>query len=308
VLFRSTKTIWLGLAVVIGILMLTLRSPVPPDPSEGWQNESSVTEHTGMIPELAGKSPGFAPLRSLRLLRANPPASFAFTDEFEKILALADSAEREQALAGLLQRWVTHDAPAAARFSDGLEPADLRQDILFRVMQLWAAQNGRAALSWAAELSDPDERETAMFRVCAQVSGHDPQEAIRLMNDHGLDAVPNGLLENVAARWAARDWAAAYDWVSQQPVGEQQERLMARVVFEYSQTDPAKAADLAVEQIPPGPAQAEAAISVLYQWALRDPAGASQWASRFPEGALRDRAVNEIAGIALQGSAFDPRQ
>jgi len=53
-----------------------------------------------------------------------------------------------------------------------------------------------------------------------------------------------------------------------------------------------------VKQIPPGLTQTEAAIMVVHQWALRDPAGAASWVESFPEGPIRDRAVNELKGLA----------
>lgn len=38
-------------------------------------------------------------------------------------------------------------------------------------------------------------------------------------------------------------------------------------------------------------------MSVLQQWAIRDPAAARAWVARFPEGPLRTRAEEELAGI-----------
>jgi hypothetical protein len=64
-----------------------------------------------------------------------------------------------------------------------------------------------------------------------------------------------------------------------------------------SKTDPKDAANLVAEQIPPGRIQDEAAISVIYQWALKDPEAAMNWAQSFPVGTLHDRAVNEVQNV-----------
>ena len=52
-----------------------------------------------------------------------------------------------------------------------------------------------------------------------------------------------------------------------------------------------------VVQMEPGPMQNEAMLSVLHQWAKSDLAAASDWAGNLPTGVLRDRAMNELAGL-----------
>jgi hypothetical protein len=52
-----------------------------------------------------------------------------------------------------------------------------------------------------------------------------------------------------------------------------------------AQSKPAEAATFVMQEITPGPARTEAAISVLHQWALRDSAGAIAWASNFTDEA-----------------------
>ena len=79
------------------------------------------------------------------------------------------------------------------------------------------------------------------------------------------------------------------------PVGER--AWLARVAFIGSQSDPVDAARIVAEEMTPGQRQTEAAISVLHQWALRDLDGAATWAFAFPEGALRQRAMDEIKGV-----------
>jgi hypothetical protein len=58
-----------------------------------------------------------------------------------------------------------------------------------------------------------------------------------------------------------------------------------------------EAAQLIIADLPPGPKQTEAAISVLHKWALQDVDGAAAWAEQFPAGPLRDRALNELSAI-----------
>jgi hypothetical protein len=91
-----------------------------------------------------------------------------------------------------------------------------------------------------------------------------------------------------------------------QPAGEQRDRLLARIAFVESQTNPDAAVRLVVDQMSAGTAQAEAAISVMHQWALRDPAAAMAWAESFPPGDLHDRAVNEVNNVSAQSLENPP--
>ena len=60
---------------------------------------------------------------------------------------------------------------------------------------------------------------------------------------------------------------------------------------------PLAGARLAVADISPGPARDEAMISVLHQWALRDPETAKAWADSFRDDKLKTRALAEIQGL-----------
>lgn len=104
-------------------------------------------------------------------------------------------------------------------------------------------------------------------------------------------------LENLTQQWAARNHAAALAWAMDQKAGVTRDRLIQRIAFVQAQSSPADAAWLVVEQIPSGAIQADAAISVLHQWALKDLAAAGAWVQRFPEGALKHRAEQEIQGL-----------
>ncbi len=112
------------------------------------------------------------------------------------------------------------------------------------------------------------------------------------------DNVPSLALNDLAQQWAQQDFSSALAWALARVQSGQRDGLIARLAFVESQTDPAAAAQLAVEQIPVGPTQDETVMSVVHQWALRDPASASAWVDQFPAGPLRDRALLELSGIA----------
>lgn len=108
---------------------------------------------------------------------------------------------------------------------------------------------------------------------------------------------------NLIRQWTVIDYASAFAWASARSAGHGRDLLFQHISFVRAQIDPAEAAKLVVEQITPGPTQAEAAMTVLHQWALKDFKAASAWVDQFPEDLLRIRAIKELQGI--QQSTLD---
>jgi hypothetical protein len=104
-------------------------------------------------------------------------------------------------------------------------------------------------------------------------------------------------VQHFLQHWATIDLGAARDWIHQQPIGDRRDAFVARIIFVLSQQDPATAAQWVLDEIEPGPAQNESAISVLHQWALHDFSAAESWVQNFPEGPLRERAISELNGV-----------
>jgi len=150
-----------------------------------------------------------------------------------------------------------------------------------------------AASNLTTQLSGEDTLE----RRCLQLAERDPREAVILaLNAHVSHTHP-GLLENLVVQWATHDLQGSHGWVLQQEPGESRDVLMERVAFVCSHSDPVAAARIVTDEMTPGHWQTEAAIAVLHQWALRDLNSAAAWASAFPEGPLRQRAINETEGL-----------
>ncbi len=186
-----------------------------------------------------------------------------------------------------------------------LETAFVEQDI---VTEYSAQQQMRietkqakllAALDDALLIEDKQQQGQALTRLCYQWAELDPLDAIELAFDYQLEHTP-GLLENLAQQWAVADFDSARTWVDSQPPSDIRSTLVARIGYLWAQRDPASAADYVVSQIKAGPIQTEAAISVLHQWAQRDVSAARAWAEEFPSGAMRERALHEVAANRYQ--------
>ncbi|HEX9045465.1 MAG TPA: hypothetical protein VF988_00445 [Verrucomicrobiae bacterium] len=159
----------------------------------------------------------------------------------------------------------------------------------------WARRHTGAAIDWAAQHPDSENRDLVLVAACFEIANTNPAEAVALADQFSL--TNNATLDNLGEQWARRDLDAARTWAMAKPEGEGRNQLIARVGYVWSATQPAAAAGFVVQEIPPGPAQTEAAISILHQWAMRNFADASAWVELFPDGAIHERAVNELAGI-----------
>jgi hypothetical protein len=114
-------------------------------------------------------------------------------------------------------------------------------------------------------------------------------------------------MANLVQQWADQDLRSAYVWTLGQPAGDGRTAMLSRVALVWSKTAPAEAAEIVVNQMPPGPQQTEAVMSVLHQWALRDPGATIKWVERFPPGPLRERAITELEGLVQPDRALPPR-
>jgi hypothetical protein len=198
-----------------------------------------------------------------------------------------------------LNAWTRLDPSAAAAFAESLAPGAAREEALRRVAQVWAATDPARAEIWALSLQNEVERSAALVCLCYEIVSNNPQKAIDLAHQHRLAQDP-ALLGDLSQQWAEKDFAAASSWASEQPAGEPRDQIFARLALVLVKTAPADAVELVTSQIASAPLQAEAAISVVHQWAIKDPVAAAAWVTRFPEGELKTRAQEELAGIARQ--------
>jgi hypothetical protein len=172
------------------------------------------------------------------------------------------------------------------------------KDQLLRNLRDWAAKYPEAALASVLKLPPGNDRDEALASVCLGLAETDPADAVETAQGLHLENQPGDVMGNLVQQWATADVSSALDWANDQPPGAQRDSLMSRVAFVLSQAAPSDAANLVTEQIPPGPAQDEAVMTVVNQWGNQDLAAAAAWVKNFPEGPLQARAVAELEGIA----------
>jgi hypothetical protein len=75
------------------------------------------------------------------------------------------------------------------------------------------------------------------------------------------------------------------------------ERVLADMAATWADSDPAKAAELAVRELSPGTRQSEAVLGIVQRWVQNQPEQAAAWVAAFPSGTLRDTALEELVKL-----------
>lgn len=213
--------------------------------------------------------------------------------QITRALNSGSALERDHALNVLLPRLVAADPAAAGHLALAWEAGLLRDELLRRVIGLWAENDIGGTLTWLTSLLDSADRNLASAASTTQVARSDPAGALdlALALRVGLD---DGSFERMAQLWTEEHPADAVKWAINQPRGPVRDRLLARVAHVRAQQEPAEAARLVLDHMAPGTARDAAVLSVVRQWAIRDPAGAALWVDRFPPGPLHSQAVGEL--------------
>lgn len=214
------------------------------------------------------------------------------SDRSTKFSAEDDIDERMAWLA----RLAISDPAAAALSVDAMPAGDERTTAMRTVFRQWAATSPLDALAWIPRMNTEQDRNEAREFFCHRVAEDDPKLALDFARQAGGDTATS-LVQDLAGQWAGSDAAAARDWALALPAGADRDPILARVCQVLAQSDPSSAGAIVSGEIAAGPVQDEAAMSVLHQWAIRDLAAAREWVARFPEGPLRTRAEEELAGI-----------
>lgn len=98
---------------------------------------------------------------------------------------------------------------------------------------------------------------------------------------------------------AATNYAAALEYVSKMPAGDERDDALQAVCFGVAETNPAKAVDLAQQLQEP----AAVMENLVQQWAGSDMKSALVWANDQPAGDERDEMIHRIV---LQFASADP--
>ena len=276
--------VWILLAAGMALFAIVHRQKFTAD-----SQSTSVSSSTNDDVETAN---AIEPSRSFRHDRNE--SSPQLIEQIRQQLNSGEESGREMVLTNLLLQLVALDPNAAGQLAESIEPDFGRADMLGGVAQAWADKDSAGALAWAAQLPDTAEQQAALASVILQIAQSDPARAVEAARQYSLNDSACDVLPSLAVQWADKDLTGALAWAESLPAGDQRNEIMARIAFVESQSAPAAAGARVLTELPPGPVQEEAVMTVIHQWSLKDRRGAWAWVQAFPEIPLKQRALTEV--------------
>jgi hypothetical protein len=222
----------------------------------------------------------------------------------ENILALLASdrpVDINKVYNELVPALVKLDPKAAAEFSQSPEAAKWRANLMMVVAQSWAKLNTDDAQEWVSNLpnppDDPTERDTMVSYVTFAVADINPERAVQVLEQCAINKDRFEIMvENLAQQWADQgSLQPLIDLISKMPPSAERDGYFARIANAMARTDVDQATAIVSENISPGPAQIDAAITIVRQLAWNDKSLAREWVDSFPAGEIHDRALKEWA-------------
>jgi len=136
------------------------------------------------------------------------------------VQSLAPGQPRDDALVGIVQRWVQQEPERAAAWVAMFPEGRLRQTALDNVVKLWADQNVEQAGMWLSGLDWGNGRDTAIGAYVTQIAPRYPEVAARWAEDIGDNSMRDQQMETVGEAWMASDATAARAWIALTPLQE----------------------------------------------------------------------------------------
>ena len=193
------------------------------------------------------------------------------------------------------------EAPGAiAAWATALPAGGYRRFALEAAALAWGDSDPAAAAQWARSLSDEGERTLALTGIAGEAVRTEPLLALELSR-FLPETARDGIVERATMEWAASDPEAAVEWARGISGEALRAKVIAGIAIIWSDRDPVGGATMAANELPAGRLQADSIVSVVQRWAQQSPAAAAAWVLRFPDGELRDAAMECLAAYVPSG-------
>lgn len=281
-----------GLVLVLGLLLLFLTRSQP-------EVQSTKSRSPDAVGEVAFRPSRAALVAATPLLVGEMDGEREATlcKEITAALEGASDEKKSDAFENLLPDLVKLNPQRAAKYAESLARSRHGEHVLRVVMQTWVVRERDDALAWADSLSDPELQWFIVGEGYKQLGQAAPGEAIvdytrRYPTSYNYDVVTS-----IIKGWADSDAEGVVSWLNTHPVDAEANAVRwAAVTSVLAKSNPAWAAKVVLQYMPPGSDQDEAITTVFHKWAKSDGEGAMRWLAQFPEGALRQRLIDEMAG------------
>lgn len=200
----------------------------------------------------------------------------------------------------LLRRWTAADACVAATWAGQLPAGEAREAAMSCAAIEWANRDLNAAAAWARQLPATSEQQRLLLAISAEAVRDNPMEALRIAVELPADDPRDETIRRAAMEWTMRDAVSAVDWAKRIPDPSLRSQVLAAEVTAWADAAPEAAATLALESLPSGRLLNDTVVAVVQRWAQHQPELAAAWVERFPDGELRDWAVENLLAQCSQ--------
>ena len=194
----------------------------------------------------------------------------------------------------MIRYWAESDPVAAAEWVEGNAKGAGRIGAIQTVAVAWANQSMSGAVDWLKGLPKGEEQQAGLLSAAYEAARTEPIEALRLAVELPATQGREDLVKHAVAQWGTTEPQAAAEWANQIGEEELRDRALAAVTTAWGATDPVAAAGWAVQAIKAGKPQEDAVVGIVQQWVQKEPEEAAAWVLKFPEGNVRNSAMENL--------------
>lgn len=202
--------------------------------------------------------------------------------------------------------WAEKDPRAAAARALTIPNSQERSNTLLTLASAWAQADPGAAWEWGNGLERTADRKAVLQNVISAVARNgDTSQAIAFLETMPAGQGRSEALQQVASFLANEDPEEGYSFVMQYAVNDRDRQALSNVLQQWARTDPARAFEVALNDLDPGNARRSAIQSVINEAANREPTLARDLMARLDEQDLENVAHSAAYMLArndLEGS------
>jgi hypothetical protein len=141
--------------------------------------------------------------------------------------SLSPGRQQNDAVMGIVQRWVQKEPAAAAGWVAKFPEGELRQSAAEELVKLWADQNATEASDWLSEMAAGPTKDRAVTAYVGKIAIQQPQTAADWAGKIADETARAQALERVGEAWLLNDESAAREWIKQSALPDTvKERLL----------------------------------------------------------------------------------
>ncbi len=142
--------------------------------------------------------------------------------------SLPAGREQDDAIVGIVQRWVQTSPEQAAAWVAAFPEGSLRETALEALVKLWADKDLVGTGAWVDTLTSRASRDTAVAAYVEKLAVQFPEMAVEWAREIHNEQLRSERLENLAELWLRSNATAAREWIAQAPLSaDAKSRLLA---------------------------------------------------------------------------------